>query len=475
MGCAEIISFTEVRSSTQRSLLRQRLHERFDQWLDRLEQRLPESPQTLSEITAVIWELRQRLTGSLAETLIDHQYAAYQRQTHTRCPRCRRRLTSRGLVARTVETMVGPLRIKRPYFYCRHCHGGVYPCDEALELAKGAKHYDVQQAAAKLATEMPYDTASTLFNDLSGVSLGTERMHSLTNAIAEGLGVLDVAPSSEDVARTIARIRRGQHRRPIMVLAIDGAHVPTRPDAARGRRPGRKRYRAKRPRWRGQWREAKGFRCYLLDGDRVVHVLSWHQVQDDQALAEALDQVKHAGLIPEDAVRLCVVADGARWIWKHVEALFPSALHILDYYHCAEHVHEVAKAQYGESLHAQEWAEATLTRLFWGKVGHVIRGLQRMQAVSGMVAKVIKKLIGYLSDHRERLHYGTRRRAGYPIGSGGIESSNKFICHVRLKRSGAWWYEANSNQILALRCAKYNGTLEQVFARHRQRQHGASE
>jgi hypothetical protein len=29
----------------------------------------------------------------------------------------------------------------------------------------------------------------------------------------------------------------------------------------------------------------------------------------------------------------------------------------------------------------------------------------------------------------------------------------RFICHVRLKRSGAWWYEVNSNQMLALHCA----------------------
>jgi len=28
-----------------------------------------------------------------------------------------------------------------------------------------------------------------------------------------------------------------------------------------------------------------------------------------------------------------------------------------------------------------------------------------------------------------------------------------------LKRSGAWWYTENSNAILALRCARYNGTL----------------
>jgi hypothetical protein len=46
-----------------------------------------------------------------------------------------------------------------------------------------------------------------------------------------------------------------------------------------------------------------------------------------------------------------------------------------------------------------------------------------------------------------------------------MESANKFICHVRLKRSGAWWYEDNSNQMLALRCAKYNGTFDRVFTR----------
>ena len=55
---------------------------------------------------------------------------------------------------------------------------------------------------------------------------------------------------------------------------------------------------------------------------------------------------------------------------------------------------------------------------------------------------------------------------------GGIESSNKFISHVRLKRSGAWWYEDRSNGMLALRCAKYNGTFDQVFERYRLRNSG---
>ncbi len=346
---------------------------------------------------------------------------------------------------------------------------GSYPFDEALGLTPGRKQLDVQKAAARVVIEMPYDEGQTLFDDLTGVSMGSERMHTLTNQAAEGLTVLDVAPPRDEIERRIALLAAGRFRRPVLVLGIDGAYAPTRPESARGRRPGQGRHRAKRPLWKGQWRDVKGFRFYLMNGDRIVHLLSWHQVQNEAELGEALKQVKEAGLIPFEQVRLCVVCDGASWIWKHVESLFPDARQVLDYYHCAEYLHRMAKAQYGASVQALQWVEATLTRLCLGKVAAVLGGLRRMQATSDDAAKAIANCWTHLNAHRGRTHYRKLRRGGYPLGSGGIESSNKCICHVRLKRSGAWWYEINSNQMLALRCAKYNGTFDQVFARHQQR------
>src|SRR6266852_7186393 len=177
----------------------------------------------------------------------------------------------------------------------------------------------MQHSAAKLVTEVPYDTAQSLFGDLTGMHFGSERMHTLTNQAGAELTVLDVAPSRQEIERRIASVSAGRFRRPVLVLGIDGAYVPTRPESARGRRPGQGRSRAKRALWHGQWRDAKGFRFYLMDGDRIVHLLSWHQVQNEEQLGEALQQVKKAGLIPEDQVRFCVVADGAPWIWKHVK------------------------------------------------------------------------------------------------------------------------------------------------------------
>lgn len=469
MGCAEVISLSEVRARKQWDGLRQELHARFDQWLDDLEQRLPEPEATLAQGSEMVWQLRQELTGGLTETILTHAHAGEQSRKQAPCPQCDRLLTARPAVARSVETMGGSVQLERPYFYCRTCHRGFYPFDEVLNLAPGHLQLDVQQAVAKVVIEMPYDEAHTFFGDLTGVSMGSERMHTLTNQAAQGLTVLQGAPSREQIAERIAQGAAGKWRRPVVVLGIDGAFVPTRPESARGRRPGQRSQRAKRPQWKGAWRDAKGFRFYLIDDGRIVHLLSWHQVQNESDLGEALTQGKKAGVIPADQVRLCVVCDGASWIWKHVQSLFPDARQVLDYYHCKESLHKVAKAQYGTSQQALEWVEATLTRLYGGKVGWGLGGLKRMQAHSAEAAKAIANCWDYLNDHRDRTHYRQFRRGGYPLGSGGIESSNKFICHVRLKRSGAWWYETNSNQMLALRCAKYNGTFDQVFERHQQR------
>jgi len=63
-----------------------------------------------------------------------------------------------------------------------------------------------------------------------------------------------------------------------MMIAIDGAHAPTRPEPSDW----------KGKRGKGKWKEVKGFRVYLVDSDRIVHLISWHQIQDDEELAKAL-------------------------------------------------------------------------------------------------------------------------------------------------------------------------------------------
>jgi uncharacterized protein UPF0236 len=469
MGAAAIISLAEVRERKQQAEFRRQLHERVDHWLDALEEQVKEPKPTLEQLTRAVWELRQELTGSVTEALLEQRWRAEQAQTSAPCPCCGHAIAARGVVSRRLETVVGKVELARPYFYCVPCGQGFAPLDAALGVAPGRTQFDVQRAAAKLTAEVPYETACELLAELTGVKVSVPTAHTLTNEVAAGVGVLAVAPTREEVAAKVAQVAAGKRRRPIMVLAIDGAYVPTRPERARGGRGGRKKIRAKRAHWQGEWREAKGFRFYLVAAERIVHLLSWHQIQDDEELFAALRQVKEAGLILEDQVRLCVVADGAQWIWARVAELFPTAREILDYYHCSEHLHRVAATQYADHPpQALEWAEATMARLFLGEVNKVIGGLKRLQPSTLKAGTEIANLITYLRNHRHRIAYRSQRHSGYPLSSGGIESAHKFICHVRLKRSGAWWYVANGNHMLALRCAKYNGTFDRVFGRYQQ-------
>src|SRR5262249_17371862 len=138
-------------------------------------------------------------------------------------------------------------------------------------------------------------------------------MHTVAHHMDEGLTVLEVAPSREEITRRVAAVAAGRWRRPVLVLGIDGAYVPTRPDSAREPQEGTRRTRAQRAQGRGQWRDAKGLRFSLLEGDRMVHGLSWHQVHNDEQLGAALKQIKEAGVSPAEQVRLGVICDGAEW------------------------------------------------------------------------------------------------------------------------------------------------------------------
>jgi hypothetical protein len=448
---------------------RRKLHENFDVWLDTLEEAVTEKSPSLDALAREVLARRQELTCMVTEALVQRRHSQALNQKTAPCPQCARLLLARAVVPKTVETLVGQVTLERPYFYCLECKQGFYPLDEALELSERRKQWDIQEAGAKLAAEVPFETAQELFSQLTGLSLSDHTIHEVVEELGQSLRVLDVSPTAEEIAQRVSKVAEGKKHPPIMVLAIDGAHVPTRPARARGPGKGRKRQRARRARWQGEWKEAKGFRFYLVDKERIVHVLSWHQIQKDDQVGEALRQVKEAGLIPEEPVRLCVIGDGAKWIWNQAKELFPTAVQILDYYHLSERLHKVAWTHfYDDPLEEREWVEATKARLFYGYLDWALLDLEGMKPRNEEAAEEIRKLRGYLKENQGRVQYRALRRKGYPIGSGGIESANKFISHVRLKRSGAWWYVEQANEMLALRCAKYNGTFRRVFDRYKQ-------
>ena len=62
------------------------------------------------------------------------------------------------------------------------------------------------------------------------MTMSNHHKHDVTNEIAKNLSILDVCPSKEEIHHRIDSISEGKFRRPILMIGIDGAHVPVRPE-----------------------------------------------------------------------------------------------------------------------------------------------------------------------------------------------------------------------------------------------------
>jgi hypothetical protein len=424
-------------------------------WLGQLAGMLDQpEPPTLRAMSTRFTETRRAFLGGCLQAFTEELYADLLGQRQMNCPGCGKLLNRKRLDHRRIETLQGPLDLERPYFYCCDCHQGFHPLDQALELAPGVHQYDLREKLVRHSADEPYEPAADKVGDLIGLNLSAHFAHAATGEVAAAADLETVLPSAAEIWRHIEAAKLAPGDKPVLVVSLDGAHEPTRPKAGRAEKRGP-----------GQWKEAKGVRIYLVLPDgRIVQLASWHQIQDAEAMRRDLAVI--AQRIPQDQVRIALLGDGAAWVWNSLTEAFPTGRPVLDYYHCKQHLYEVAEAHFDDTSQALHWVEATLVRLGEDRVSHVIAGLRRMQPATQKAREEIDRLIVYLDNQRDRFGYDACKAEGMPIGSGGIESANKFIAHVRLKRSGAWWLVENGNGTLRLRCALYNGTFDRVFEKY---------
>jgi len=431
-------------------------HEAMDKWLDALAPLFEEGKRTtLKEFSHHFTATRSLLFGACMEAAIEKYYADELNRQWCDCPRCKRRLKRRRLDDKEFSTLHGRFVLKRPYFYCFDCNQGFHPLDDILEAAPENHQYDIQEQSTLTSAQLPFGGGAELFSTLTGISVGDHFQYDTLNAVGETATLENVIPDESEIEKRISQATGASGDPPVLVVASDGAHLPTRPKSPR-----------KGKRGAGSYQEAKGFRLYLIDSqERIVQLASWHQIQDAPQFDQDLGLV--ASRIPKEKVRTALLGDGADWLWTSMTKHFPEGRQVLDFYHCSEHIHKVAKVQYGDgTIDSQQWAEAALVRLSDGEPNRVIGALKCMNPINAEAKEEIRKLIGYLENNKHRIDYCASLEKGFPIGSGGIESANKFICHTRMKRPGAWWVKENGNAMLRIRCAIYNGTFKRVFEKY---------
>ena len=161
------------------------------------------------------------------------------------------------------------------------------------------------------------------------------------------------------------------------------------------------------------------------------------------------------------ARQIVVIGDGAAWIWKTAEYLFPGALCIVDRFHAKQHLSELSHALFGDSPKAEEWRHCRYEELDEGRMDDLLKEI----GIYASRFPEAEQCRTYFQNNRERMRYPEFRARGLCTSSGVVEAGCKSIVGGRLKKSGMHWSVSGANAILALRCTIKSGRYESFWER----------
>lgn len=165
----------------------------------------------------------------------------------------------------------------------------------------------------------------------------------------------------------------------------------------------------------------------------------------------------------DQAPRVCAVQDGAVWLQGFVDVHRHDAVRILDFSHAAEYVSEIGNEvrTHGGHLPAN-WLEGVLHRLKHQGPSRVLKHLSWLVARFGP-STILQGHLSYLLKREAQMQYPSYQAAGWPIGSGMVESAHKRVLQARLTGAGMQWTTTNVNAMLALRNMIDNDRWEQEW------------
>lgn len=377
------------------------------------------------------------------------------------CP-CGQLARYAGRREKTFTSALGPLKLERAYYHCAGCGQGFCPRDWQLGLQDTSLSPAVTRMVAAVGAMVSFEEGSQLLQELAGIPVNAKQVERTAEALGAEIATdekQDVAPSDE------------QPLPPTLYLGVDGTGVPMRPEELKGRC-------GKQPDGSAKTREGKLCTVWSAEArdteDRPVR---------DPGSVSYTAAIESAATLDTDAVpaaftqrvlreasrrrfthahRTVVMGDGAPWIWKIAQELFPHAIQIVDRFHVKQTLSTLAKAVYGsDSPQAHRWARRRHGELDAGRFPDLLRAVRR----HADTCDDARKCFQYLRRNRDRMRYPQFEAQGLCTSTGVVEAGCKVVIGTRLKRAGMHWTIRGSNAIIALRCSRLSGRFQDFWER----------
>jgi len=404
---------------------------------------------------------------------------------------------TKNLLERDYFSVFGKVKVPRTS-YQTYGRGGVTPLDAQADLPERCYSYLLQEWMDHLSIRDTFTDAELTLDKLLGVHVSASRFEvvnqtSVTQREYEQFYTEKVLPPPEQEGA-------------IQVLGFDGKGVPMiKGEAAKLQaRLGKGEKRVKK-------KEAMVGVSYTADphvrrAEEVAESLVYpEQAQSKQDAAKqagqtgasipkaqqirrvaSLEQPKN--VVVEELVRdarardpkhrrpWVVVMDGALGLWALVATMLKGIEYvgILDVIHVVEYLWTAGNALDGEgTTETKQWVYTHLVSLLQGQVGRVIGGLKqtiKKRRLKAGQRKAITQAITYFENHRQWMQYDVYLTAGYPIGSGVVESTCGHTVKDRMEGSGRRWSIQGAESMLLLRSIMTSHDWDAYWKSHMQQE-----
>ncbi len=336
---------------------------------------------------------------------------------------------------KTVDTVPGPVRMRRAWYHCAQCEHGLAPRDGEPGVAGQTMSPGPARMSDRAAAAVPFTPGAALVGELAGITLTGRRLGRRAEADGAAAAAVIEAQAAAIAARTLIPLPPADLP-DMLYTAIDGTGVPVAAAETEGRD-------GKAGDGKAHTREVKLCCCFTqttVDEDgrpvRDPHSSSY--------LATFAPAAGFGTLMAAEARRrgaacvrqLVILGDGAPWIWNLASQHSPQATAIADLYHARQHLHDPGKLlAFMLGDHHAGWVAERLDDVDNGDIA----AAARVFPLTGIKAKELQTALGYFENNAHRMRYKHFRSPGMFAGSGTVEAGCRAVVGQRLKLSGMHW------------------------------------
>lgn len=367
--------------------------------------------------------------------------------------RCESRKKSRGL-----KTVFGSITLSRAVYSEYYSGGQKAFLDEKLKIEDKRTDPLIKYWTDILGTIAPFEEAADVLNKIRGIKISAKQVENSTEETASMITKLhdqDIREIQLNDKGQVppANITLNQNAKRTVYLETDGCHINTESD----------------------WKECKTFMLFELEKKNENE----HRLKNKRYFSTMKDAVeikrqmkyhleKYCG---KEETNIVCIGDGAKWIWNIMQELFPKKIYhativeIVDWYHAIEKIGDIKKEIFADEEKGKAFFKECEEYLMKGNIEtieQILVQLRDKQQLEEKRAFVDAKLTYFISN-KEKMRYEKFKERGFCIGSGAIESANKYVVQRRLKLPGMKWKENNANYMAHLRAEYINGDMDKHY------------